>query len=73
MPEVPTTAGFVRGQWEKPVAVFRGIPYAQTPLGPYRFARPDPLKAGTVSGMHWYSGRQHPKLECQPLISPQTG
>ncbi|BBX82628.1 carboxylic ester hydrolase [Mycolicibacterium aubagnense] len=42
MPEVPTTAGFVRGRWEKSVAVFRGIPYAQTPLGPYRFARPVP-------------------------------
>jgi para-nitrobenzyl esterase len=27
-PEIVTTAGVVRGQWEGAVAVFRGIPYA---------------------------------------------
>jgi carboxylesterase type B len=27
-PEVVTTAGVVRGQWEGAVTVFRGIPYA---------------------------------------------
>ncbi|TMR13601.1 carboxylesterase family protein [Nonomuraea turkmeniaca] len=39
-PEVPTTAGTVRGQRERGLAVFRGIPFAQPPVGPARFAAP---------------------------------
>ncbi|MCX8561978.1 carboxylesterase family protein [Mycolicibacterium mucogenicum] len=42
MPDVPTETGTVRGQWDNDVTVFRGIPYAQPPVGPYRFARPAP-------------------------------
>ncbi|WP_071288388.1 carboxylesterase/lipase family protein [Mycolicibacterium llatzerense] len=41
-PEVCTTGGTVRGRWEDAVAVFRGIPYAQPPVGPNRFSRPAP-------------------------------
>ena len=43
-PEVRTTAGVVRGQWESAVAVFRGIPYAQPPVGPRRFQAPAPAQ-----------------------------
>ncbi|QNJ90059.1 carboxylesterase family protein [Mycolicibacterium fluoranthenivorans] len=32
-PEVRTTTGTVRGRWENAVAIFRGIPYAQPPVG----------------------------------------
>ncbi|MEV0298595.1 carboxylesterase family protein [Nocardia sp. NPDC050710] len=43
-PEVRTTAGVVRGRWENTVAVFRGIPYAQPPVGSRRFAAPVPAQ-----------------------------
>ncbi|MFD5598417.1 carboxylesterase/lipase family protein [Leucobacter sp. NPDC058333] len=48
-PIVRTVAGAVRGTWEsvdpwqsggEPVAVFRGIPYAEAPVGELRFAAP---------------------------------
>jgi para-nitrobenzyl esterase len=41
-PEVRTAAGVVRGGWENAVAVFRGIRYAQPPVGSRRFAPPVP-------------------------------
>jgi para-nitrobenzyl esterase len=43
--EVATTAGRVRGRWEDGVAVFRGIPFAATPVGSRRFAAPQPVAA----------------------------
>ena len=39
-PEVDAVAGRVRGAWESGVAVFRGIPFAEAPVGPLRFATP---------------------------------
>ena len=41
-PVVRTTAGAVRGRWEAGVAVFRGIPFAEPPVGALRFAAPRP-------------------------------
>jgi len=41
-PEVRTTAGRVRGRAEDGLAVFLGIPFAQPPVGPGRFAAPRP-------------------------------
>jgi para-nitrobenzyl esterase len=41
-PQVRSAAGSVRGSWESGVAVFRGIPYAQPPVGQFRFAAPQP-------------------------------
>ncbi|MFI6365551.1 carboxylesterase/lipase family protein [Nocardia sp. NPDC050630] len=38
--EIRTAAGVVRGRWESPVAVFRGIRYAEPPVGARRFAAP---------------------------------
>ncbi|MFG1702634.1 carboxylesterase family protein [Nonomuraea sp. M3C6] len=43
--EVPTTAGAVRGRAEDGLAVFRGIPFAQPPVGDARFAAPRPVRA----------------------------
>ncbi|MFI1916795.1 carboxylesterase/lipase family protein [Nocardia sp. NPDC020380] len=42
-PEISTAAGLVCGRWEKTVAVLRGIPYAQPPIGPRRFRAPVPV------------------------------
>jgi para-nitrobenzyl esterase len=42
---VRTTAGDLRGTIENGVAVFRGVPYAAPPVGPLRFAAPQPMPA----------------------------
>ncbi|GLY04151.1 carboxylesterase family protein [Actinoplanes sp. NBRC 101535] len=43
-PEVRVGTGTLRGSWEGGVAVFRGIPYAAPPVGPHRFAAPQPAQ-----------------------------
>ncbi|MFJ3778940.1 carboxylesterase/lipase family protein [Streptomyces sp. NPDC090075] len=43
-PEVRTTVGMVRGRTEGGLAVFRGIPYAEPPLGKARFQVPRPVR-----------------------------
>jgi para-nitrobenzyl esterase len=42
-PEVSTSAGRVRGRVEHGNAVFRGVPFAQPPLGELRFRAPQPV------------------------------
>lgn len=44
-PEVVVGPGRVRGRGEGGVFAFRGIPYARPPLGPLRFAGPEPPAA----------------------------
>jgi para-nitrobenzyl esterase len=39
-PEIRTPSGTVRGRWEAGVAVARGIPFAEPPIGALRFAAP---------------------------------
>ncbi|MEO3862688.1 carboxylesterase family protein [Acrocarpospora sp. B8E8] len=41
---VRTTAGTLRGGQENGVAVFRGIPFAEPPVGALRFAAPRPVR-----------------------------
>ena len=43
-PVVRTAAGLVRGRAKDGVAVFRGIPFAQPPVGDLRFAAPCPAR-----------------------------
>lgn len=43
-PEVRTAAGALRGSSEDGVAVFRGIPFAEPPVGALRFAAPQPAR-----------------------------
>jgi para-nitrobenzyl esterase len=42
---VETRRGRVRGESEGSLAIFRGIPYARPPVGPRRFAPPEPPEA----------------------------
>ncbi|MFI7667678.1 carboxylesterase/lipase family protein [Nocardia sp. NPDC049526] len=42
-PTVRTATGAVRGRRENGLVVFRGIPFAQPPIGAARFAAPQPL------------------------------
>jgi para-nitrobenzyl esterase len=44
-PEVRTTAGALRGSGEAGLAVFRGIPFAEPPVGALRFAAPQPARS----------------------------
>ena len=46
-PIVEITPGKVRGSDEGPLSVFRGIPYARPPVGPLRFAAPQPPEPWT--------------------------
>ncbi|MEV0390270.1 carboxylesterase family protein [Nonomuraea sp. NPDC050643] len=43
-PQVRTAAGVVRGRAEGGLAVFRGIPYAEPPVGEARFQAPRPVR-----------------------------
>ena len=43
-PDVKTSTGIVRGRWENGVAVYRGVPFAAPPVGPRRFAAPQPAE-----------------------------
>src|SRR6476660_8669490 len=43
-PEVHTPAGTLRGTLEAGVAVFRGIPFAEAPVGALRFAAPSSVR-----------------------------
>ncbi|MGW2385429.1 carboxylesterase/lipase family protein [Streptomyces sp. NPDC001658] len=43
-PVVRTTAGAVRGRTEEGLAVFRGIPFAEPPVGDARFQAPRPVR-----------------------------
>jgi len=42
-PEVRTTSGLLRGSWQAGLGVFRGIPYAEPPVGALRFGEPRPV------------------------------
>ena len=44
-PEVRTAAGVLRGRQEAGREVFRGIPFAEPPVGDARFQAPRPVRA----------------------------
>ena len=46
-PVVSTPSGSLGGAWEQGTRVFRGVPFAEPPVGPLRFRPPVPLKSWT--------------------------
>ena len=54
-PEVRSATGVLRGSREAGLAVFRGIPYAEPPVGALRFAAPRPVRgwAGVRSAVSY--------------------
>jgi para-nitrobenzyl esterase len=46
-PTVRTSAGVIRGRHENGLGVFRGIPFAEPPVGDLRFAAPRPASSWT--------------------------
>ncbi|WP_335941522.1 carboxylesterase/lipase family protein [Streptomyces sp. PTD5-9] len=62
-PGARTAEGLVEGRWRENHAVFRGIPYAQPPVGPLRFQAPAPVEG-------WNGMRQ--AAEFGPVV-PQAG
>src|ERR1700753_2471413 len=44
-PIVRTALGDLRGAWRDGVATFRGVPYAESPIGELRFAPAQPVRA----------------------------
>ena len=42
--KVATKSGVLHGHWEDGIQVFRGVPYAQPPIGDRRFRSPIPLR-----------------------------
>ena len=58
-PVVHTSSGRLRGVPEKSVLAFRGIPYAQPPIGPLRFRPPHkPVRLGGVREAYTYGPRR---------------
>lgn len=56
MPIVQTTSGKVQGEHRAAHLVFRGIPYAQPPLGQLRFRAPQPVAAWSgIRAAHSFS------------------
>ncbi|MFL4492560.1 carboxylesterase/lipase family protein [Streptomyces sp. VTCC 41912] len=62
-PRARTAEGLVEGCWRGGHAVFRGIPYAQPPVGPLRFQAPAPVEG-------WSGTRR--ATEFGPVV-PQAG
>jgi para-nitrobenzyl esterase len=65
---VETRRGTVRGLAERGVAVFRGIPFAQPPVGPLRFGPPAP--PGRWTGVHDATRFGPAASQNGPLIGP---
>ncbi|MFJ9453549.1 carboxylesterase/lipase family protein [Kitasatospora sp. NPDC101447] len=72
-PVVRTTEGTVRGFLDRGLAVFRGIPYAQPPVGPLRFAAPAPPEPWDGVREAFEFGPVPPQSGPLPAGEPSTG
>ena len=78
-PTVRTAEGLVSGRWEDAVAAFRGIPYAQPPVGSHRWAPPERFEPWAGARPAHVAGPippQHPaRLQAAmgPMRAPAVG
>ncbi|MGW3408799.1 carboxylesterase/lipase family protein [Streptomyces sp. NPDC000888] len=72
-PEVRTVAGAVRGRREGGLEVFRGIPFAQPPVGEARFAAPRPVDAWDGVREAFAFGPPPPQEQMGPAAEPPAG
>ncbi|MFI5675640.1 carboxylesterase/lipase family protein [Streptomyces cellulosae] len=74
IPEVATVGGVVRGRHEDGLAVFRGIPFAEPPVGSLRFAAPQPVRRWEGTRETFVFGPPPPQEPLSPAIpAPTTG
>ncbi|MEU3619114.1 carboxylesterase family protein [Streptomyces sp. NPDC006872] len=72
-PEVRTVAGAVRGRRESGLEVFRGIPFAQPPVGEARFAAPQPVDGWDGVREAFAFGPPPPQEPMGPAAEPPAG
>jgi para-nitrobenzyl esterase len=62
VPVVKTAGGYIKGETEKGIAVFKGIPYAQPPVGSLRYTAPAALNpwSDTLSATAFGSSSAQP-------------
>ncbi|MFG2780241.1 carboxylesterase/lipase family protein [Streptomyces prunicolor] len=72
-PEARTVAGAVRGRREGGLEVFRGILFAQPPVGPARFAAPRPVAGWDGVREAFAFGPPPPQEQAGPAVDAPAG
>jgi para-nitrobenzyl esterase len=72
-PEIRTAAGVLRGTWEVGLAVFRGVRFAEPPVGALRFAAPVPVRGWTGVRVADSYGPPPPQPGRSAEIAPAAG
>ncbi|MFI6934237.1 carboxylesterase/lipase family protein [Streptomyces sp. NPDC050287] len=72
IPDVATVGGVVRGRHEDGLAVFRGIPFAEPPVGSLRFAAPRPVRRWEGTRETFVFGPPPPQEPLSPAIPLST-
>ncbi len=70
--DVATVGGVVRGRHEDGLAVFRGIPFAEPPVGRLRFAAPQPVRRWEGTREAFAFGPPPPQEPLSPAIPTPT-
>lgn len=65
-PQVTTLCGKLEGSYESGINVFRGVPFAQPPVGNLRWVEPQPLQ-------HWQGVRQAKEFGPNPMQTNMFG
>lgn len=72
IPDIATVGGAVRGRHEDGLVVFRGIPFAEPPVGSLRFAAPRPVRRWEGTRESFMFGPPPPQEPLSPAIPAPT-